>query len=275
MRFALGVAALFALIGMVGCTPKPSGIAQPVISGDSAPPAALTSGSTPAPSNPTPTLTSTGSMTPVIYRLQAPFHANSEDSAFWKLVDEDVVDPVTSRRLYINGLRVGRARAADWPQFLEILTNEGAIKTGEGRVLAQFGFGDARPWTPDSIPEEWLFIFDEHGLTMRSFTDCKNEISMAFAWAPRKPKTIRITICPVVVCKTDESLYNLNLTADIAPGEVLILGTSPETKDPNRVGSRFLTRNGPNQRFEELLLVVGEPIPMVPERYPKAHATTR
>ncbi|HEY3789901.1 MAG TPA: hypothetical protein VGL71_13665, partial [Urbifossiella sp.] len=50
--------------------------------------------------------------------------------------------------------------------------------------------------------------------------------------------------------------------SDISPGEFLVVGTSRATEDPNRIGSRFLTRDGPNQRYEELLILVGNPVPM-------------
>ena len=72
-----------------------------------------------------------------------------------------------------------------------------------------------------------------------------------------------------------ENLYDLHLTADIAPGEFLIVGTSTATQDPNRIASRFLTRDGPNQRFEQVLLFVGDPGPMENMRFHHPRPTTR
>ena len=229
-------------------------------------------------------------MSPIIYRLQARFGANSRDESFWKLVDEDVVDVSTAGRLNLNGIRVGRGKVADWPEFLKVLTGESAIMLTKDQVLAQSAYGDARVRMTDTLNDELLFLYDEHGLTMRSFEDCQNEFSLAFEWAPRKPRTIRVTICPVVwAMKTRsdfsmsdnppparvlerENFYDMNLVADITPGEFLVMGTSRETEDPDRIGSRFLTRDGPNQRFEELLIVVGDSVPMVPTRYHKVGA---
>jgi hypothetical protein len=145
----------------------------------------------------------------------------------------------------------------------------------------------------DILPEETLYIYDQHGLTMRSFDDCKNIFSIAFAWAPRKFRTMRVTICPVVQStrtrmdyslsdnplplriKQADHIYNLNLCADIAPGDFLIVGTSIATEDPNRVGSLFLTRDGPNQRFEEVMILVGETVRMPPRKRNVAGPTTR
>ena len=224
-------------------------------------------------------LIGSGIITGVMYQLQMPFGANSRDESFWKLVDEDVVDVATNLNLNRNGLRVGRGRVADWPDFLKILLTESAIKLRETDFTAQPSFEDARLEMSDIMPEELLFIYDDHGLTMRSFDDCQNLLSFTFQWAPRKPRTIRLTICPVIMAwrtRRDYSLsdepaparylerlnyYDLHFRADIAPGEFLALGTSTATEDPNRVGSRFLTRDGPNQRYEELLILVGQPVP--------------
>jgi hypothetical protein len=225
----------------------------------------------------------------MIYLLAVPYGANSGDTKFWKLIDEDVVDIPTDECLSLNGFRVGRGKVADWPTYLKILTDESAIKKWDGRVLAQSSIGDARYPMTDVLSEELLTLFDQHGLTMRSFKDCRNEFSITFAWAPRKPRTIRMTICPVIEStktRADyalennpppervldrESIYDLNLCTDVAPGEFFVLGTSQETRDPNRVGSLFLTHGEPSQRFEELLLVVGDSVPMVPSRHHAAN----
>jgi hypothetical protein len=279
-------------MALCGCTPPspppPTPPSPSVITGDSAPP--------PATADANPSQTSSGAIAPVIYRLAMPYGANSRDASFWKLIDEDVVDVATNERLNLNGFRAGRGKVADWPQFLKLLTGESAFQRDKGRVLAQSSIGDARYPMTNVLPEELLTMFDQHGLTMRSFSDCRNEFSMAFSWAPRKPRTIRLTICPViesVKMRADyavennpppvrvldaESIYELNLCADIAPGEFFVLGTSGQTDDPNRVGSLFLTSDQPSQRFEELLIVVGDSVPMVPARHNangSADATTK
>jgi hypothetical protein len=227
-----------------------------------------------------------------MYQLQMPYGANSRDTAFWKLVDEDVVDVPTSILMNSNGFRVGRGRVADWPAFLKILEKESAIKIADHRITAQPAVEDAQLDMSEELPEELLYIYDEHGLTMRSYDDCQNRLSLAFQWAPRKPQTIRVTICPLVKAwrtRFDYSLaddpgptkylerdnfYDLHFCADISPGEFLVVGTSPATEDVNRIGSRFLTRDGPNQRYEKVLILVGRPVPMNGIRTKMARGTT-
>jgi len=242
----------------------------PVISGDVSVPV----------TDANPQKTTSGMIEGSMYRLQVPFGANSRDPAFWKPLDEDVVDAQTSARLNINGLRLGRGRVSDWPQYLAVLEQESAIKLFDGVFAAQSSVGDVPMDMTEEMPEEFLNIFDDHGLTMRSFDHCQNRFSCSFQWAPRKPGTIRLTVCPVVKVWQmrmdfsmsdrgdptsylhDENIYDLHLCADIAPGEFLVIGTSPATEDRNRVGSRFLTRDGPNQRYEEILIFVGNPMPL-------------
>jgi hypothetical protein len=283
------------LLALAACTPTPPPTApqapppqppvpaqeQNVIKGDAAPPAVTQAN---------PMLTSAGVIRVTMYQLQMPYGANSRDDSFWKLVDEDVVDVATNINMHNNGLRVGRARMADWPDFLSILIRESAIKLRKTEYTAEPNFEDALIDMSDILPEELLFIYDDHGLTMRSYSDCQNFLSTAFQWAPRQPQTVRLTICPVVKAwrtRRDYSLaddppsvkylerenyYNLHWSADIHPGEFLVVGTSTATEDPNRFGSRFLTRDGPNQRFEEVLIFVGQDVGMkgIKSRMPPA-----
>ncbi len=277
------------LASLLGCSAQPQlpqksvSPAPPIVSDEVAPPESDAG----APR------TTTGVITCQMYQLQMPFGANSRDDAFWKLVDEDVLDVPTSILMNSNGLRVGRARIADWPVFLKILGRESAIKIAEHRITAEPGVEDARLDMSEELPEELLYIYDEHGLTMRSFDDCQNRMSLAFQWAPRKPLTIRLTVCPLVVAwrtRFDyalsdeppptkylqrENFYDLHFCADVSPGEFLVVGASTATRDPNRIGSRFLTRDGPNQRYEELLILVGKPVAMNGMKTGIAKPTTR
>ena len=67
---------------------RSSSVRPQVISGDVTPPA--------PPANARRQQANTGIITAVLYQLQMPLGANSRDDAFWKLVEEDVVDVPTS-----------------------------------------------------------------------------------------------------------------------------------------------------------------------------------
>jgi hypothetical protein len=227
-----------------------------------------------------------------IYRLQMPYGANSRDHSFWKLVDEDAVDVKTERSLWRNGFRIGRARISDWPEFFKVLNAESATDPFISSIISPPTFDRGTIRMSDLIPEELLFIFDDYGLTARSFDDCINYLAIEVEWTPRKTGSIRLRLCPDVKCTQtrmdyalannpqpmdiarDEHIYDLNLMTDIAPGEFLVIGTTPATEDPNRVASVFLTRDGPNQRFEQVLIFVGDPGPMANMKFHHPHPTT-
>src|SRR5690348_11604391 len=50
-----------------------------------------------------------------VNRIKVPFGTISANEAFWKRIDENVVDVATYDTLYRNGLRVGVAPGAEWP----------------------------------------------------------------------------------------------------------------------------------------------------------------
>src|SRR5580692_11362092 len=83
---------LISILAMLsGCADPP--VQTPVISGDVSAPAV----------DANPQKTSTGIITGSMYRLQMPLGANSLDPAFWKPLEEDVVDVQTDFRLTTNG----------------------------------------------------------------------------------------------------------------------------------------------------------------------------
>ncbi len=116
MLFRSSIFGSVLLLALAACTPTPPPTQPPVpaqgqnvIKGDAAPPAVTQAN---------PMLTSAGVIRVTMYQLQMPYGANSRDDSFWKLVDEDVVDVATNINMHNNGLRVGPARMADWPDFL-------------------------------------------------------------------------------------------------------------------------------------------------------------
>jgi hypothetical protein len=283
LRSFCGLGAVILLLSLTGCPPPPPP-PPPLPPPAEGPKHIITGDAAPAPD--------TSAIRMTMYRLEMPFGANSRDDAFWKLVDEDVIDVPIAQSLNRNGFRIGRARISDWPEFLKILTNESAIKASQAMIIAPPSFESGELPLSDVIPSELLFIFDDHGLTMRSYNNCRNMFATTLEWVPRRPGAIRLTLCPMIQVpqmRMDYSLsddpapvkylkrenfYDLHLTADIAPGEFLVVGTSTATEDRNRVASRFLTLDGPNRRYEDVLIFVGEPGPMDKMQFRRPKTTT-
>jgi hypothetical protein len=222
----------------------------------------------------------------IMYQLELPYASISRNEDFWKLIEEDVTDVPTQNRLALNGLRFGRAHATDWPKFRALLDLKTASLLSNTVFRGPPGIYD-RPFDMTAtLPDELLEIFDEHGLTLRSYTDCINRFSFAFQWVPRKPGNLRVDLCPVVHAwrlRTDytvadvgrvghflqrDNFYPLHASANVPPGDFLVVGTSTATDDPNRIGSRFLTRQGPTQRYEQVLILLTKEMSLIHVRKP-------
>ncbi len=215
----------------------------------------------------------------VVYKMIIPLGTASDDPAFWKLIDEDSVDVATYNSLYKNGIRVGHGKTADWGKFRVIIDKSSTVCTPVEWIFPPGNAGLPMVMTPE-LPNQMLFVLDEHGANGRTYDVCQNQFVCSFLWEPHKKQTIRATVCPEVLAKRtrfdymmsddpaeksyiqQEQLYDIRLHADIAPGEFLVIAPSPEAKTPETVGHQFLTLDGPADRFEQILIFVADPMPL-------------
>jgi hypothetical protein len=212
-----------------------------------------------------------------------PYGFMNKSDPFWKQLDEDAVDVDTYDLLYKNGLRVGHANVSTWPRCLEYIDRR-TTRVQRGRFMSISGVDGLPIDMTAQMPEETLFYFDQNGLTGRSFDLCTNRLAFAFQWELHAQDVIHITVCPLVnvqrrrmqyfladdapedAFQKDEYLYGLRFHADLAPGEFLVIGTSPRADDPTRVGNRFLIHDGPTDRYESLLIFARDQLPLTHAR---------
>jgi hypothetical protein len=207
-----------------------------------------------------------------LYQFKTPYGFISKNDKFWKYVDEDAVDVPTYDLLYRNGLRIGRVAGINRNKLMGILDQETSV--------VQFGWFSAVSGK-DGLPvdmtpqfrDQLLFVLDNHGVTGRWYDLSRDRFSFAFQWERHRQGVVRVTICPVVTTRRqrfnyaaaddpeaqsliqDENLYNLLMRADLANNEMLVLAASPEADDPYRVGARFMIRDGPTDRLEQILIL--------------------
>jgi hypothetical protein len=217
----------------------------------------------------------------IMYQLELPYGSINRNDAFWKLIEEDVTGVQTQNRLAINGLRFGRAHDSDWAKFRTILDLKSALLVSSTIFKGPPGSYD-RPFDmTTTLSDELLFIYDDNGLTMRSYNDCINRFSFAFQWVPHQANTLRVDLCPVVHAwrlRTDytisdighsahylerDNFYPLHASAEVPPGDFLVIGTSTAADDPNRIGSRFMTREASAQRYEQVLILLTKEMSLV------------
>src|SRR4051812_35275750 len=133
----------------------------------------------------------------IAYKITLPAGAVSRNADFWKRVKETAVDVPTYELLFKNGVRVGVAASAEWEYLKGVLEQNPAItqpSTATGRDVK-----DLDMELKLKVPYQDLFYYDATGeLVGRSFERCDNLLRMSFQPAPRKPGTVRMTLCPVV-----------------------------------------------------------------------------
>jgi hypothetical protein len=210
------------------------------------------------------------------YKITMPVGAVSRSTDFWKRVNEKAVDVATYELLYKNGVRVGIGTSADWDYLKGVLEQNPALtqrSTATG--------SDVRDLDTElklKVPYQDLFYYDAGGeLVGRTHERCDNLLRMAFQSAPRKPDTVRITLCPVIRSLRErivpvgdvntrsypfihpEQLYDLNLVVDVPFDGFLVVAPSPEAKWPTSLGNNFLVDDGSAEQKETLL--VFRPIP--------------
>ena len=247
--------------------------AEPVISPDQPPPPPVTSPDSIRPdTNVLPPTLEVARLD--VYEIDVPQGEVSGSGAFWKHIEEPVVDVTTSDLLYENGVRTGEGDVTDWPYFKKIFDKAGADQH-HSTLMAPSARSQALLIGP-SIPQQRLFFFDRHGLSGRVYDDCRDFMVLSYQPAPRQPGSVRIELCPVVQSTEyhytydamnveqdfrltrAEHLYDLNLTVDLPAGKFLVVAPSPDAKAPDSVGARFLTEEGPAVRMEQVLIVVAD-----------------
>jgi hypothetical protein len=210
------------------------------------------------------------------YKITLPAGAVSRNEEFWKHVQETAVDVPTYELLYKNGVRCGVAPTSEWTYLKGVLDHNPAVSqqsTYTGR--------EARDLDAElklKVNYQNLFYYDSSGeLVGRTHERCDNLLRLSFLPAPRKPGTVRLTLCPVIrslrqriVAVGDintrqieefypEQLYDLNLTVDVPLDDVLVVGPSAEAKWPTSLGSNFLVNDASAQQTETLLIF--KPVP--------------
>jgi hypothetical protein len=212
----------------------------------------------------------------IAYKITLPAGAVSRNPDFWKRVKENAVDVATYEMLYKNGMRVGVAASSEWDYLKGVLEQNPAMtqtSTFTGREVK-----DLETELKLKVPYQNLFYYDAAGeLVGRTHERCDDLVRVSFQPTPRKPGTVRITLCPVVRSLRErivpvgdvntttyqfthpEQLYDLNLTADVPLDEFLVVAPSPEAKWPTSLGNNFLVEDGPTEQKETLLIF--RPVP--------------
>ena len=209
-----------------------------------------------------------------IYQLSVPYGTVSRNEKFWKRIDENCVDVTTYDTLFKNGIRVGLAPTAEWEHFKNIMEEHPAVT----RMNSLVSFEGRTVELPmrKQVQRQHIFYLDSAGAMQgRTFDASENLVAMVLQPAPRKPDTIRFTMCPLVRATRKrleysalnreepevtyvqpERLYDLNLRVDVPVEAFFVVAPSGEATWPTSVGNNFFVSNGAAERMETVLLMV-------------------
>jgi hypothetical protein len=208
-----------------------------------------------------------------IFQVSVPLGAVSRNEAFWKHVQEHVVDVSAHDILQKNGIRVGMASLADFEHFARILDRSWADARPMTYVAA--GVKVVELTMKQAVPYQLIYDFDaKNNLTIRSYEDSDNIFVLEFQPVPRKAGDVRIGLCPMVRSlrkrlvaigdvetrqieyRNPEKLFDLNLRSELPLDSFLIIAPSAEAQSPMSLGHSFLVHEANTEKVEELLLII-------------------
>jgi hypothetical protein len=218
---------------------------------------------------------------PIVFRLEVylvnvPVGTVSGNDTFWKRLDELCVDVPIADLLHKNGLRVGRARAQEWPSLKKMIEDH----PGSVSRLETVGAEMKNIEMPmrEGVQGQAVFYIGTDGKSGGNRYDrCDNVLNIAFCRAPRSLGDIRLAIAPVVRLtkkrleftplnneqeiefKTSEAIYQ-NLIVDIPQDNFLIVGPNADAaRDVTSLGNRFFMKESPAEQTEQVLVIAARP----------------
>lgn len=213
-----------------------------------------------------------------VYELLVPYGAVSQNEAFWKRINEQVVSVEVADRLWRNGVRIGEAPAAEWPYFKSIIDQNPAMARQTTHTAREAK--DIEIPVRSEEPFLNLFFFSEDGLVGRSYERCVSGLSLSFQPTPRKLGSVRVALTPYVRSVrrhlefsgnaewrtidyvTPEFIYDLNLRADIPLDSFIVVAPSTEARVTGIIGGHFLTVSKTTEKLERVILLVPVPVPV-------------
>jgi hypothetical protein len=215
--------------------------------------------------------------TPVIFHVEIfvlgmPRGTFSSNEAFWKRIDEQCVDVATADLLYKNGFRVGVAPLAELDDFAKYMNG---ISPVEKIAVTGAELKNVQVEMKGKLSEQCIFYYDRTNTLIGNVYDQSDNImNVSFEPAPRKPEQLRLTLCPMVretrrhlmftqlndtyemKFVDPEMYYDLNCRVDIPRDGFLVLTPSPKVSLPSIIGKAFLTKDGPTDQLEQVLIVI-------------------
>ncbi len=208
-----------------------------------------------------------------IYDILIPAGAISRNEQFWKLIEEDKIDPGAYDVLRRNGVRVGIAAARDWPAMKDIFDQSPTttrVSSATGREASNIEISMKR-----DVISQCIFVFmPDRSMIGRTYERCDNLMALSFQQIPRKPGQVRVSMTPIVRGTRKQLIYSalgneqelaftyaekaldVSLRADVPMEHVLVVAPSDEANIASSVGRAFLMTDQPAEKYEHVMIFV-------------------
>ena len=194
----------------------------------------------------------------------------SRDEAFWKVINQQAMDPQWLKFLQSTQLRVGLMDLSAWGKLKGVIDHY-AVTSQQTTIQ-----GNARSTIVcKSAAEKSIFFFDRKGrLQGRSYDQSDYLWGITYAIKPGQPKIVTMEMCPVVRAErkqmqfsrsgTDyelkyvqpEALYELGLKLDVPVGKMLVLAPTPDaSRFGSSIGASFLINDEQSRMSERILAI--------------------
>jgi hypothetical protein len=214
-----------------------------------------------------------------IFLFPVPDGTFSGNEEFWKRIDEQVFDVATADLLYKNGLRVGEAPLTELETFGKYM--EGVLPLQDIQIPALEG-GTQLEMRMNQMQQTIFYLNQQNQSIGQSYEGSDNLLNVNFKAAPHKPKTVRLSLAPMVRASrkmlhyttqnteqeiaydNPEYLLDLNFEVDLAPDRFLVVTPSPDAIRTSSVGHAFFKKETQTQQQEQVMIIISEPVELPP-----------
>ena len=209
------------------------------------------------------------------YQIEVPVGTVSRNEAFWKRIDETVLDPARYDLLRRNGMRLGVAPVSEFENIRTMLLDTPVPAKVMGTLGPEAKNIELR--MRGDIPFETISYFvNNNELASRSFDESENIFNISYRRTPRTLGDMRLTVAPMVrstkkhleYTAKDDTVeiqyvapvkFYLNIEADLPMDKFLVLAPSDNAELPTIIGHQFFIKDEPAQQMEQLLIFVAQP----------------
>ena len=273
MKFAAGMI-IFGLL-MTGCETGPGKTATSKPATDMTGPMQLTMTATPLKSdNPDDPLPQINAMVHLdIYLLNMPAGSVSQNSEFWKRVDEEAVGRANADRLKSNGIRCGvapRSEGLFFSQFFDHQPHDAKRQMVDSLHTDTIDLQMEKKFDQEDL----FFINASNQVEGKTYSQGINQLALTFGPTPRDPGAVRLTLCPVVssdktqtrftplnqeyesTIKDADRLYEIGLSADVPGDSFMIIAPSSDAIRKTSLGRTFLINPDKTELQEQVIVIV-------------------